>query len=56
MDALEAEIKLLDQMEKRMMRYWLHGFMPCICQHCGAALATERNLKDILKLIANVRR
>ena len=46
MDTLEAEIKLLDQMEKRMMRYWLHDFMPRICQHCGAALATERSLKS----------
>ena len=45
MDTLEAETKLLDQMEKRLMRYWLHDFMPCICQHCGAALATEQNLK-----------
>ena len=49
MDTLEAETKLLDQMEKRLMRYWLHDFMPCICQHCGAALATERNLKRHLE-------
>ena len=45
----EDEERQLEKMRKRQERYWVYEFMPCICQYCGAALATERNLKRHLE-------